>query len=63
MIMKIAYAFLWQENFIKLTPLYNPIANGFGAMLMPYLNELSAKISGVPQTDEAVNKAVNVYPG
>lgn len=30
---------------------------------MPYWNEVSTKISGFAQTDEAVVNAKNVYPG
>jgi hypothetical protein len=64
MLMKIGYAFLWQEFFIPLPEIYGPIPNQLGASFMPYWNGASAKISGFPQTDDAVNKAKKgVYPG
>jgi hypothetical protein len=63
MLMKIGYAFLWQEFFIPLPSLYGPLPNQLGAWAMPYWNGASAKISGIPQTDAAVNNAVKVYPG
>ena len=64
MLMKIGYAFLWQEFFIPLPELYHAIPNRVGAAFMPYWNDMSAKISGIPQTDEAVNQAKRgVYPG
>lgn len=37
--------------------------NNLGAFLTPDINALSARISGVPQTDENVNKSFDVYPG
>lgn len=64
MLMKIIYAFLWQEFFIPLPELYTTIPNELGGLLLPYWNDASAKISGIPQTDEAVNAAKKgVYPG
>lgn len=62
-LMKIGYAFMWQEFFIPLKFLYNPIMLPLGAKLLPDINELSARISGFPQTDANVNTSHNVYPG
>lgn len=63
MLMKILYAFLWQEFFIPLPELYHPIPNKLGAWFMPYWNGISTKLSGFAQTDEAVVNSQNVYPG
>ena len=63
MIIKIIYAFMWQEFFIPLDFLYNDITLPIGAKLLPDVNELASKISGVPQTDVNVNTSKNVYPG
>lgn len=63
MIMKIIYAFLWQEFFIPLTWLYNDVGVGLGAKFMPDWNDLANRISGTPQTDDNVTTATNVYPG
>lgn len=43
--------------------MYNPILQPLGAKLLPDLNELSKRISGVPQTDDNVEYSHNVYPG
>ena len=63
MLIKIGWAFVWQEFFIPLGFLYNPIFNNLGAMATPDINEFAAHISNVPQTDINVNKSQNVYPG
>lgn len=63
MIMKILYAFLWQEFFIPLTWLYNDVGVGLGAKFMLDWNDLANRISGTPQTDDNVTTATNVYPG
>ena len=52
MIIKIAWAFVWQEFFIPLTFLYNPVFNNLGALITPDINELSTRISKIPQTDK-----------
>jgi len=43
--------------------LYNPIILPLAAKLLPDVNELSARISGTPNTDINVNTSHNVYPG
>jgi len=63
MIMKIFYAFLWQEFFVPLTWFYNFVGVSIGAKIMPEWNDLANSISGTPQTDENVTLANNVYPG
>lgn len=63
MIMKILYAFTWQEFFIPLPFLYHDLPTHFGAKLMPTFNRISTKISDFSQTDESVVKAKNLYPG
>lgn len=62
-LIKIGWAFIWQEDFIPLPFLYNEITLPIGAAITPVINELSARISQVPQTDENVNKSHDVYPG
>jgi len=64
MLMKLLYAFTWQEHFIPLPALYkHESAIRMGAWLLPHWNALATKISGFPQTDADVNAAKNVYPG
>jgi hypothetical protein len=48
MLIKILWAFTWQEFFIPLKFLYNPIFNNLGAMATPDINEFAAHISNVP---------------
>jgi hypothetical protein len=62
-LIKIGYAFMWQEFFIPLNLLYNEITLPIAAKLLPDVNDLANKISGVPQTDVNVNTSKNVYPG
>jgi len=63
MIIKILYAFLWQEFFIPLTFLYNPTFNYLGAVAMPYVNKYSTSLSHFSETDDNVVEAKKVYPG
>ena len=62
-LIKIGWAFVWQEHFVPLPFLYNLKFLPLGAYLTPDINDYSARISGFPQTDEAVNTSENVYPG
>ena len=62
-LMKILFAFMWQEFFIPLPFLYNSVGQGIGALIMPYWNDLAWLISGVKQTDKSVNTATSLYPG
>ena len=64
MLMKIMYAFVWQEHMIPLPNLYkHSLSLKLGAWFLPHWNSLSSKLSGFPQTDPAVNAAKAVYPG
>jgi len=61
--MKIAYAFAFQEEMVKLPFLWKPVPNEIGALLLPTWNKLASDLSGVPQLDEYVNQSMDVYPG
>ena len=64
MLMKLIYAFLWQEHFIPMPSVYkHQSAIRLGAWLLPHWNALSTSISGFAQTDKDVVSAKNVYPG
>jgi len=63
MIIKIGYAFLYQEIYVSVPFLYNPITMNIGAYLMPLINGLASRISGFPQTDQNVVDAKGLYPG
>jgi len=63
MIIKIIYAFCYQEIFVHIGFLYQDIPMKVNSFLMPYINGLASKISGFPQTDEDMNSSKNMYPG
>ena len=64
MLMKLGWAFLWQEKFIPIfTPLYHPIPLWIGATATPLWNHLSDTLSGFIQTDDAIKNGIHVYPG
>ena len=48
MLLKILYAFMWQEFFVPLGFLYNPVGLWFGATLMPAWNWFASGVSGFP---------------
>jgi hypothetical protein len=63
-LMKIGYAFLWQEYLVNIPFLYNhSITRHFGALFMLDWNRMSSDISGFPQTDDAVITSIDLYPG
>ena len=63
MIMKIAYAFAFQEEFPPIPLLWGKVPNTIGALLLPTWNKLASEISGVPQLDDFINQSMDVYPG
>jgi len=63
MLMKIAYAFLFQEYFIPLPFLYGDTVLGYAAEFMPTWNSWAVKLSGYVQTDDDVKNGTNLYPG
>lgn len=63
MLMKIVYAFLWQEYFIPLKFLYGDTVLGYASTFMVTWNSWAVKLSGFPQTDPYVKNSVNLYPG
>jgi len=63
MIMKIAYAFAFQEEMPPIPFLWKPVPNEMGALLLPSWNKLADHISGVPQLDEHMKQSMDVYPG
>jgi len=63
MLMKILYAFLWQEFFVPVPFLYGVIPLHLGAEFMPLWNEMADRIAGKENPDANVRLARNVYPG
>ena len=48
MLMKLAYAFAFQEQYPPIPFLWKPVPNEIGALLLPSWNKLASEISGVP---------------
>lgn len=64
MMIKLLYATFWQEHLIPLPKIQDsPFDIHIGDFLLPYVNDVADRISGIPQTDEAVKTSKNVYPG
>ena len=64
-LIKLIWAFSWQEEFMPfLEPVYDkPTIRGFLAGLTPYVNSLASKINGFPQTESTMASGQNIYPG
>jgi len=63
MIIKIGYAFLYQEIFVSVPFLYHNIPMQINSILMPHINHFASGISQFPQLDPNVNASKDVYPG
>ena len=64
MLIKMLYAFVWQEHVMpQFSFLYNSVGLHLGAALMLPLNDFASKLSGFPQTDQYVTSGLNLYPG
>jgi len=66
-LVKIFYAFLWQEWVLTFGPndelLLRPRVNKLGATLMPGVNALANMLTGYQHTEPGVQDCENVYPG
>jgi hypothetical protein len=62
-IIKLLYAFMWQEGIFKYGILYNPTWNVFGALLIPAVNALSNKLTGFEHPDASIQMGEDIYPG
>jgi hypothetical protein len=62
-VMKMIYAFYWQEQIVDRDHLDDPEAVARGAVMMPVLNALANDISGFVFVDQDVQQSINVYPG
>ena len=62
-LIKMMYAFLWQEEIIPWFGIKDASLNRFGGEAMPYVNALGNALSGFAHYDDNVQKAQNVYPG
>lgn len=63
-LVKLLASFVYQEHYVKVPEeFYALIPMEIAAAMLPYVNHVASKISGFPQTDEAVNNSKGVYPG
>lgn len=62
-VLKLGYAFLWQE-WVFPNPLFlKPFTNRLGAYLMPAVNTLTNFLTGFKHAEQSIQKCENVYPG
>jgi len=63
-LVKLLYAFMWQEQVVKYNAIYDPTWNLFGALLMPALNALSNSLTGFYHADASIQMAgEGIYGG
>ena len=62
-LIKLLYAFMWQEGIFKYGVLYEPAWNVFGALLIPAVNSLSNKLTGFDHPDASIQASDAIYPG
>lgn len=62
-LVKLLYAYFWQECQFKYGILYNPTWNVFGALLIPAVNALSNKLTGFEHPDASIQMSEDIYPG
>jgi len=60
---KLIYAFLYQEKYVKIPGFKSSIAIQIGGHMISVVNFIADVFTMFPQTDEDVNKSENVYPG
>jgi len=63
MIIKIIYAFLYQEKFLKVPGFNTKIMIELGGASISMMNGFADSLTGFPQTDGNVNRSFGVYPG
>lgn len=63
MLMKILFAFCYQEHYIPVPSLWGPMALDIAAYILPYFNKIADDISKFPEYDPNVKNSKNVYPG
>jgi len=61
-LMKLLYAFIWQEHLVRYGALYNPVWNLCGALLIPSVNSLCNKLTGFGHADFTIQHSTDVYP-
>jgi hypothetical protein len=62
-VLKLLFAFVWQEGVFKYGILYDATWNVFGAHLIPAVNSLANKLTGFEHADPTIQKSEAIYPG
>jgi hypothetical protein len=62
-LIKLLYAFLYQEHYVPVPELWTPIGLEIGAYMMPFVNAIADDITHFPNDDQDVKSSKNVYPG
>ena len=62
-LMKLLFAFLYQEHSVPVPELWGPMGLRLAAYIMPYFNKIADDISKFPEADSHVKQSKNVYPG
>jgi hypothetical protein len=62
-IMKLLWAFVWQEEIFPYKFLYNTEWNLLGALLIPAVNRLGNRLTGFLHPDDSIQQGESVYPG
>ena len=62
-VIKIIYAFLWQEKYLAVPGINSPVGILIGATGLPWANAVSDALSGFAVTDYNVPASSGVYPG
>lgn len=62
-LIKMVYAFVWQETTIPGPWLTSSVANYTGGLAMKYVNKFADSLTGYHHPDPTVAASLNVYPG
>ena len=63
MLIKMLWAFLWQEQFLTPAWAFKLIPLHVGAAITPYVMAFGSKIDGIEQTSDYMVRGEDVYPG
>lgn len=62
-LIKIGWAFLWQEEFVPSQFLWHPLTMSIAVSLTPFVYSLADHLSGFYEKDHDVNSLGKVFPG
>lgn len=62
-LIKLFYAFLWQEGYVTNPIVFNPAFNELGSTLLPLLNKLSCELTSYSYSYPGFYQGEDFYPG